>query len=133
MKILVCSLFFLFRSWYIFEGHRQNRGFNRERFLDAQCKSEIFSYLEFQALIYSWQYISDSFRQACATAAPGFVGANLSPLLEHMLMMDYSARALNGATAYFVKCSLNKGYQQTEPVSSEFQSMTTFSAHAEPR
>lgn len=48
-------------------------------------------------------------------------------------MMDYSARALNGATAYFVKCSLNKGYQQTEPVSSEFQPMTTFSAHAEPR
>lgn len=45
-------------------------------------------------------------------------------------MMNCAARALNGATAFSVKCRLNKVYQQTEPVSSEFQPMTTFSAHA---
>lgn len=125
-------MFFLFWSWYIFKGHRKNRSFNR--FLDAQCKSKIFFYLEFQALIYSRQYNSDSFKQVCATAAPGFVGAKSSPLLKRMLMIySSSAHTLNGATAYFVKCRLNKGYQQTEPVSSEFQPMTILSAHAELR
>lgn len=68
-------MFFLFWSWYIFKGHGKNRSFNR--FLDAQCKSKIFFYLEFQALIYSRQYISDSFKQVCATAAPGFVGGKI--------------------------------------------------------
>lgn len=45
-------------------------------------------------------------------------------------MMDYAAHALNGATAFFVKRRLNKVYQQTETVSSEFQPMTTFSTRA---
>lgn len=63
----------------------------------------------------------------------GFWGQNFvcySSIYGIWLMMNYAAHALNGATAFFGKRRLNKVYQQTETVSSEFQPATTFSTHA---